>query len=123
MGKSKTDKPRLGDEIRRVRREKARGDPAYTLRKVAKRVGISATYLSEIENNRKTPSTDVLRKIAQDLEIRLEWLAWLDDKLDTDILEWAKETPGVRMLLTYIRDNKIDPYDFLARRGVIICKK
>ena len=43
-----------------------------TQEKLAKKVGISRIYLSELENGRKrNPSTPLLEKIAQTLDVRV----------------------------------------------------
>jgi len=43
----------------------------------SKAVGISQTYLSQLENNRKKASTEVLERIALQLGIPLPILFWL----------------------------------------------
>lgn len=57
----------FGDKIR-ARRESLNSDGEFSLRKVAKRCGFSATYLSKIERNiNLCPTTKVISAIAKDL--------------------------------------------------------
>jgi DNA-binding XRE family transcriptional regulator len=42
----------------------------------ALKIGISQTYMSQIENNKKTPSTELLQKIGEMLNIPMQFLLW-----------------------------------------------
>lgn len=54
----------LGNNIKKLRRFKR-----ITSTNLAQTVGISQAYLSEIENNKKTPTIEVLQKIANILNV------------------------------------------------------
>lgn len=41
---------------------------------LAKKVGISSAYLSQIENNKRNPTIDTLKNIAKELDIEVEIL-------------------------------------------------
>lgn len=41
---------------------------------LAKRIGISASYLSQIENRKRNPTVDTLKAIAKELNIEIEML-------------------------------------------------
>lgn len=57
----------IGDNIRRIRKEKG-----YSINKLSKETGISLGYLSDLENNKaKNPSMDKLKTIAKFLETTL----------------------------------------------------
>jgi len=63
----------IGSKIREVRIH--RGMQQIELARKAK---ISNTYLSDIENNRTTPSLKTLSKIANALEIYFDWDIFLN---------------------------------------------
>lgn len=42
----------------------------------AENVGITQTYLSQIENGKKTPSTDVLERISKYIDVPLPIMFW-----------------------------------------------
>jgi len=44
------------------------------MNELAKQVGISAAYLSQIENNKRNPTIDTLKNIAHELDIDVEML-------------------------------------------------
>jgi transcriptional regulator with XRE-family HTH domain len=64
----------LGEKIRRLRKDKK-----LTLDQLAERAGASKSYIWELENkNPPRPSAEKLAKIAEQLDVTLEYL--LDDK-------------------------------------------
>lgn len=63
---------KLGRSIKRLRVNKARQIQEL----FAQNIGITQTYLSQIENDQKEPSTEVLQKIANYFEIPLPILFW-----------------------------------------------
>jgi len=54
----------IGDNIRKYRRKKN-----LTQKQLGELLGLSNTYLSDIENNRTNPSIKTLKKVAKALEI------------------------------------------------------
>ena len=44
------------------------------MNELAKKVGISSAYLSQIENNKRNPTIDTLKNIAKELDIDIEML-------------------------------------------------
>jgi len=63
----------IGTAIKKLRKERV---PQLTQAEYASRIGITQTYLSQIESNKKKPSTDILEKIADDFEIPLPIIFW-----------------------------------------------
>lgn len=59
----------FGDKLKQVRERQN-----YTLRNLSSLVGVSSSLLSQIENNRISPSLDTLMKITEALEIDPEYL-------------------------------------------------
>ena len=56
----------FGQYFRELRRENK-----FTQRELAKKIGVSHTYISKIENGHYVPSIPVLKRIADGLEKRL----------------------------------------------------
>ena len=61
-----------------------------TQEKLAERVKISPTYLSEIETDRKQAGREVLCKIAEELEVSVDYLLYARKEHNGDIkmVEW-----------------------------------
>jgi len=62
-------RPAVGREIRRWRRERS-----LTLARVAERSGLNIGYLSQIENEKASPSLEALGEIAGALDVPVAWL-------------------------------------------------
>lgn len=93
----------LGQEIRRLRLK-----AGLTLRGLARQVGVSAAYLSDIEYDHRRPSDALLRKVATELRdagATFESLDQLVTGIDSDTREWAAATAGVRKLLRKVRES------------------
>ncbi len=93
----------LGREIRRLRTLSG-----SSLRRFAQAVGVSAPHLSDIERDRRRPSRELLRTIARELQpfgATHAGLDRLDARFESDLQEWAAETPEVRILLRTIKES------------------
>lgn len=85
------------------------------LRELAEQIGISPSYLTEIENNKKpAPSNDILDQIAKLLNINDDSLAlFFDLAVETkgdiaeDIKKFIIENVAVRNFIRYIKDETI----------------
>ena len=92
---------RLFGDVLRDRR-KASG---YSLRKFAELVGISPTYLSQVEkHNADPPTAERVKRMAELLDANAdEWIA-LAGRVPDDLLEIIKEQPtGISELLREVR--------------------
>jgi transcriptional regulator with XRE-family HTH domain len=99
----------LGEEVRRLRLH-----AGFTLRGLAADLGVSAAHLSDIEHNRRRPSEQLLRKIADKLRkvgATYDSLERLTSGIDTETREWAASTPGARALLRRLLEAEIDPQE------------
>jgi transcriptional regulator with XRE-family HTH domain len=56
----------------------------YKSKEVAEKLGVSASYLSEIENGKKTPTLDLLQKYSGFFDIRLSTLMFFTEELDRE---------------------------------------
>lgn len=59
----------IGENIKKIRKESG-----LTQAEFSKKIGISRTYLSDLENNRKSPSVETLDKIAEKLDVSTDFL-------------------------------------------------
>ena len=82
----------LGEAIRYLREQRG-----MTLRALAKRVGISAPFLSDIEHNRR--NTDKLLLLAEVLDVDVKELKKLDTRLPTHVKDWISANPEIVELL------------------------
>ncbi|MFF1698542.1 helix-turn-helix domain-containing protein [Streptomyces sp. NPDC058257] len=96
MGTSDADAPQVGPGIRRLRRALD-----LTLADVAARAGVSAPFLSQVENGRSRPSMGSLQRIADALDTTaVQLLASADPPRPVDVVRGGSasvsEGEGVR---------------------------
>jgi serine/threonine-protein kinase RsbW len=79
-------------ELRKVR--------GISLRNLAKKVGVSASFISQVEQNKCRPSLDTLRKIAEALDVTISYLL----EVEQDGFSASKEVVEIRVpnRLTYL---------------------
>lgn len=76
----------FGTYLRDRREAKRKTDRAYSLRQVADRIGVQASYLSKVERDDVAPpSEDTIRRIAADLGEDADVLLALAGKVSTDL--------------------------------------
>lgn len=68
----------IGEKIREKRNEKE-----FSLRELASKVGLSASFLSQIEQGKASPSIENLKKIANYLEVKVSYLIEEDEPLES----------------------------------------
>jgi len=76
----------------------------YKAVEMSKHLGISPSYLSEIENGKKQPSLDLLKKYAQLFEIRLSSLILLAESYE-EAEEQGKGTAMIRSMMISLINN------------------
>lgn len=79
----------------------------YKANEMSVKLGISSSYLSEIENNKKTPSLEILQKYADIYGMKLSSLILLSENLE----ELAKENKSN----LFIRDLMMNLIDKMSR--------
>jgi transcriptional regulator with XRE-family HTH domain len=87
----------LGSYIRR-----ARSARKVTLRQLAAAVGVTPSYLSDIENDRRVPSEEVLERLAAELALDLDELLARRGRLDYETEEYLKRSPAAVRLFRRI---------------------
>lgn len=101
--RDRRDTDTLGSYIRRARSAKR-----VTLRQLAAAVGVTPSYLSDIENDRRAPSEDVLQRIAGQLELDLDELLALRGRLDQATEEYLRRVPAAVKLFRRIAKQELD---------------
>ncbi|ABK45158.1 transcriptional regulator, XRE family [Magnetococcus marinus MC-1] len=94
--------PQFGMFIRSMREEKKKRDPAYSLRKFAEAAGISATFMSKVENGEfDPPAPDKIKKMAELLEVNSDELLAMAGKVDPDLSGIIRDQP--RAMADFLR--------------------
>lgn len=99
----------LGATIRQQRLAKGLG-----LREVARQLGLSASYVSDIEHDRRIPSETVLRALAHVLGADVDSLITLSGRLGDEAEEYMRRTPRVRELVRILAEKQIPDSQVLA---------
>lgn len=75
----------IGERIK-----KSRNDKGLSLRELANKVELSASFLSQIEQGKASPSIENLKKIATSLDVRVSYL--IEDEEDKNNTELMKKS-------------------------------
>lgn len=106
----------LGERIRELREQKD-----LSLRELAKRLGVSPAFLSDIELGRRYPSDEVLAKIAKELGESVASLKAYDTRPPVEELKrLAAANPLLGVALRRVVEKKVsanDLIDFLNKEG------
>lgn len=102
----------LGRTIRKLRLK-----AEITLRELARRVKVSAAHMSDVEKERRMPSDDLLRRIAEELAhvgAEYEELRLLKPRIEDDLERWYAQDREVRALFREAKDSGLSAKDMLA---------
>lgn len=83
----------LGNVIRDARVKVKR-----SLRELAKQLDITPSYLSDIENDRRVPAEEVLKKIAEALDLNYEDLMAFAGRIGEDAERYLRRQPAAGAL-------------------------
>lgn len=86
----------IGDVLKRTR-----AIYGYKATEMSSALGISASYLSEIENNKKQPSLELLQRYADIYGVRLSSLILLSESIG-DAEEAGKGTVVIRNMMAHL---------------------
>lgn len=95
------DNKTVGDVI-----HDARAKLNLSLRDVTKQLDITPSYLSDIENNRRVPSAEVLGKLAKLLQLDYDDLMARAGRLGEDAVRYMKRTPAAGVLFRRLAEGK-----------------
>ena len=100
----------LGQEIRELRTELG-----MSLREFARRLGLSAAYVSDVEHGRRHPSMDVLKRMSAVLNVSVDHLRQYDTRLPIDALRRrADEEPVYGLALRKVAEAGVTAEELLA---------
>lgn len=94
----------LGDRIRIGRARKR-----MTLRKLAEGVQKAPSYLSDIENDRRVPSADVLREIATELDLDFDELMAAAGRIGDTADRYLRRNPEAGILFRQLSERRVTP--------------
>lgn len=77
------------------------------LRELARRLGVTPSYVSDIENNRRVPSEEVLHGIARELGLDFDDLAAYAGRIGAEAERYLRETPAATTLFRRISEEKL----------------
>lgn len=91
-----TDRKRIfrGDRLRQIREKRE-----LTQDELAARAGFGQSQINKYENGKTDPTSDVLARLAHELEVSSDWLLGLTDS-PSDFLKESDLTPAERKLLS-----------------------
>jgi transcriptional regulator with XRE-family HTH domain len=92
----------LGEVIRQARTAKG-----MKLRELARRVDRTPSYLSDIENDRRIPSEDVLQRIADELDLDFEDLMARAGRFGSDAERYLRRSPAATTLFRRIQERNL----------------
>jgi transcriptional regulator with XRE-family HTH domain len=99
----------LGERIRELRE---RND--LSLREFAKKINLSAPFVSDIELGRRFPSDDVLEKIAKTLGVATEELRAYDTRVPvSELKKLVQSHPAYGIALRKLTEKKISPEEII----------
>ena len=114
---------KFGPFIREVRIQKGIGQ-----RELASKIGVSASYLNDIEKDKRTaPKLDIIKKISKILSIdnkKLNDLAGISKKtLAPDINDFISKNPKINSLIRTIQENDLNEKQIESIENSISKKK
>ncbi len=93
----------LGDRIRKIRIEQEK-----SLRQLAKDLGVTPSYLSDIENDRRIPAESVLVKISRVLNLDINELMSLAGRFGEKAEKYVKKQPMAVQLFRRIAEKDLN---------------
>jgi transcriptional regulator with XRE-family HTH domain len=99
----------LGEVIRDARVEAGR-----SLRDLARALGITPSYQSDIENDRRVPSEEVLQKTAEELKLNYEALMALGGRFGEDAQRYLRKHPTAGTLFRKLTDENASEEELKA---------
>jgi transcriptional regulator with XRE-family HTH domain len=105
----------LGEVIRKLRE-----DADFSLRELAKKIGITPPFLSDIELGRRYPSDATLRNLAKILKVSVDELKQYDHRDSvSDLKRLIESNPSIgfafRTAVDDLKKGKLSAEDFVQR--------
>ena len=84
----------FGSFVRTRREELRESDPAFSVRRVAKRIDVQPSYLSKVERDEVSPpSEETTRKLARELDVDSDLLLAMAGKVSSDLQDVIRRRP------------------------------
>lgn len=104
----------LGSVLRSQRESLRAGDPAFSLRQVAERVGVEPSYLSKVERDLGSPPSEAtLRRLSTELKLDADIVLALAGKVSSDLQSAIRRRPT--LFAELIREVNALPDDAVLR--------
>ncbi len=104
----------FGEHIRNRREALRQGDPSYSVRQVAARIGVQPSYLSKVERDQDPPPSEPkIRALAAELDEDPDVLLALAGKVSADLQEVIRRRP--RLFARLIRELEDLPDEAVER--------
>ena len=88
--------PAFGDFVRQQREKRREQDAAFSVRQLARRVGIEPSYLSKIERGEQPPpSEETIAALARELDEDKDVLLALAGKVSSDLQAIIRKRPAL----------------------------
>lgn len=96
----------FGKRIRLRREELRRADTAFSVRRVAERIGVEPSYLSKVERDlQPPPSEEKIVALARELDLDADELLAMAGKVASDLSEVIRRRPQLfAQLIRELRD-------------------
>ena len=90
------------EQLKSIRKQRG-----FTIREVAGRSGVSAAYISQLENGQRgTPSPDILQKLSEGLESSYSQLMQIAGYLDPDPVDGAVSKKPLNLRI-FLHENEV----------------
>jgi len=84
----------LGRFLRDRREALLAGDPSFSLRQVAERIGVEPSFLSKVERDiGSPPSEETLKRLASELDTDADVVLALAGKISSDVADAIRKRP------------------------------
>ncbi len=98
----------FGDYLRKVREGRREGDPSFSVRQLAARVGVEPSYLSKIERSQQPPpSEQTILSLARELDEDPDVMLALGGKVSRELQAIIRRRP--KLFADLIRQMKDAP--------------
>ncbi len=104
----------FGPYIRELREQKRQGDPGFSVRQLAGRIGVEPSYLSKVERGETPPPSEAkIRALATELGEDADVLLAMAGKVSADLLEVIRQRP--QLFASLLRELKDMPEHAVLR--------
>lgn len=117
------DNKSFGDYIKELRNAKKETNPSFSVRGLAEKVKVSATYLSKVERGELPASESIIYKLAEVLEVNAEVLFAQAGKIEPKLEEQIASHKSPENMAAFLRiasglsKERLDMYRCMIEAG------